>query len=86
VCVSFVLTLSSLFSLLSSLSLSLVYSKEESERVQDIESTMQNGTEWEKVAKLVNLQASNNESRDIDRQRRLLIQLKNDKENDVFAK
>lgn len=53
---------------------------EEKNHKADMESLMKHGTEWEKVAKLVNLQAKSNEARNVDRLRKLLIQLKNDKD------
>lgn len=46
---------------------------------KDLESLFANGTLWEKVARLVNLQPKSNEERKVGRVRKLLIHLKNER-------
>lgn len=48
---------------------------------KDLESLFANGTLWEKVARLINLQPKTNEERKVGRVRKLLIHLKNEKGN-----
>jgi len=47
--------------------------------MSDLASLMKSGAVWEKVTKFTNLTAKNNEKRPVDRMRKLLIQLKNEK-------
>jgi len=58
---------------------------DEKEYREDIRSTMQFGTEWEKVAKMVNT-APKSEKAKTDRMRKLLVQLKSEKKANVEAK
>lgn len=52
---------------------------EEKNMRQDLANLMENGTQWEKVARLVNLQPTQDDG-NTGRLRKLLIQLKNDRE------
>lgn len=52
---------------------------EEKEFRTELENTFKFGTKWEKVGKLVNLNPNQEDKRETERMRKLLIQLKNDK-------
>lgn len=53
--------------------------EEEAETRRDFDSTMEHGTQWEKVGKLANLAPKPNDERKVGRMRKLLIELKNQK-------